>query len=60
MAEVAIIAIVSKMASVTEESAKIKVTVKTPKEKQEIEIDSDATIKDVSFVLNLVIKSYAI
>lgn len=40
----------SKMAEGQEESSKkITVTVKTPKEKQLVEIEEDASIKDVSF-----------
>lgn len=41
------------MADGEEKSALIKVTVKTPKEKQEIEISADAGVKEVGFISKL-------
>lgn len=40
------------MAEGQEAPKKITITVKTPKEKQTIECDEDASIKDVSFSFN--------
>lgn len=44
----------NKMAEGQEAQKKITITVKTPKEKQTIECDEDASIKDVSY--NFIIK----